>query len=161
MLDQGKTSSVAGGPRSRDAILGAPIQPTLFRLAWPAMATTLLDQAQTFISMFWIGRLLDAAGLAALGVIAPVVSTLGLLAGAVHTGVQVLTARSAGSADGKAIPIVVNGGYLGLAWGLAVTAAGLVFLGPITHALAGELDLAGALRPYLFAWLMFYALPVV
>jgi Na+-driven multidrug efflux pump len=154
-------SGTAGGPRSRAAILGAPIQRTLFRLAWPAMATTLLGETQTFISMFWIGRLLGELGLATLGVVAPVFTTLGLIAGAAHIGVQVLAARSAGSGDGKALPIVVNGGYLGLAWGLAVTLAGLVLLGPITRALAGELDIAGALRPYLFVWLLFYAMPVV
>jgi len=154
-------SGTAGGPRSRAAILGAPIQRTLFRLAWPAMTTTLLGETQTFISMFWIGRLLGELGLATLGVVAPVFTTLGLIAGAAHIGVQVLAARSAGSGDGKALPIVVNGGYLGLAWGFAVTLVGLVLLGPITRALAGELDLAGALRPYLFVWLLFYAMPVV
>ncbi|HEX2688841.1 MAG TPA: MATE family efflux transporter [Kofleriaceae bacterium] len=154
-------SGAAGGPKSREAILGAPIQSTLFRLAWPAMAAALLGESQTFISMFWIGRLLGEMGLATLGVVAPVFTTLGLIAGAAHIGVQVLTARSAGSGDGKAIPIIVNGGYLGLAWGLAVTLVGLVALGPISRALAGTLDIAGTLRPYLFVWLLFHALPVV
>ena len=158
---QGGVTGAAGGPRSRDAILGAAIQPTLFRLAWPAMASTLLGEIQTFISMFWIGRLIGELGLATLGVVAPVFTTLGLIAGAAHIGVQVLAARAAGSADGKAIPIVVNGSYLGLAWGLAVTFVGLVLLGPITRALAGGLDIAGTLQPYLFVWLMFYAMPVV
>jgi Na+-driven multidrug efflux pump len=154
-------TGAAGGPRSRDAILGAPIQRTLVRLAWPAMATTLLGEIQTLISTFWIGRLIGELGLATLGVVAPVFSTLGLFAGAAHIGVQVLAARSAGRADGKALPIVVNGSYLGLAWGLAVTLAGLVALGPITRALAGGLDIAGTLQPYLRVWLVFYALPVV
>jgi len=102
-------SGAAGGPRSREAILGAPIQRTLLRLAWPAMATTLLGEFQTFISMFWIGRLIGELGLATLGVVAPVFTTLGLIAGATHIGVQVLAARSTGSADGRALPIVVNG----------------------------------------------------
>jgi len=154
-------SGAAGGPRSREAILGAPIQRTLLRLAWPAMATTLLGEFQTFISMFWIGRLIGELGLATLGVVAPVFTTLGLIAGATHIGVQVLAARSTGSADGRALPIVVNGSYLGLAWGLAVTVAGVLALGPVTRALAGQLDLAGTLGPYLRAWLVFYPLPVV
>lgn len=154
-------ASGAGGRSSRAAILEAPVQATLVRLAWPVAATALLGEAQGFISMFWIGRLIGVAGLATLAVMGPVLIALALVGGAVQLGVQVLAARSAGSQDGKALPIIVNGAYLAVAWGLMVTAVGLALLHPISHALAGGLEIAGSLENYLLPFLLFYPVPMV
>jgi len=151
----------AGGRHSRAAILEAPIQATLVRLTWPLAATALLGEAQGFISMFWIGRLLGVAGLATLAVMGPVLIALALISGAVPLGVQVLAMRSAGSQDGKALPVIVNGAYLAVAWGLVVMAIGLALLHPITRALAGDLAIGRNLAHYLLPFLLFYPVPMV
>jgi len=154
-------ASGAGGRSSRAAILEAPIQATLVRLAWPVAATALLGEAQGFISTFWIGRLIGVAGLATLAVMSPVLIALALVGGAVQLGVQVLAARSAGSQDGKALPIIVNGAYLAVAWGFMVMALGLALFHPITRALAGDLAIAGSLGNYLLPFFLFYPVPMV
>jgi Na+-driven multidrug efflux pump len=151
----------AGGRSSRAAILDGPIPATLVRMAWPIGASALLGEAQGVISTFWIGRLIGVAGLATLAVVGPVLVALALVGGAVPLGVQVLTARSAGSQDGRALPIIVNGAYLAIAWGVAVMAIGLALLHPINHALAGDLAIAGSLERYLFPFLLFYPVPMI
>lgn len=151
----------AGGRGSRAAILEAPVQATLLRLAWPIAATALLGEAQGFIAMFWIGRLVGVAGLATLAVISPVLIALALISGAVPLGVQVLAGRSAGSQDGDALPIVANGAYLAVSGSAAIAGLGLALLGPITRALAGDLAITGILGGYLLPFLLFYPVPAV
>lgn len=151
----------AGGRGSRGAILEAPIPATLVHLAWPIAAAALLGEAQGFISTFWIGRLIGVAGLATLAVMGPLLIALALISGAVPLGVQVLAGRSAGSGDGKALPVIVNGAYLAVAWGLVVMAIGLALFGPLTRALAGDLAIAGSLERYLLPFLVFYPVPMV
>ncbi|CAN5386191.1 hypothetical protein BH11MYX1_BH11MYX1_39090 [soil metagenome] len=123
--------------------------------------TVLLGIFQSSISYFWIGRLNGVSGLATLSVMIPVLTALGLIAGTVHVGVEVLTARATGSGGKTTIPIIINAGYLGAAWAVAVTLLGFWQLDRITTALAGDLDIAPNLRSYLIPWLVFYVFPVV
>jgi Na+-driven multidrug efflux pump len=154
-------ASGAGGRHSRAAILDGPIQGTLFRLAWPMAVTSLINGWQVVASMFWVGRLIGTAGLSTLAVMEPVLTILGLISGATYVGVQVLTAKATGSQDEKAIPIIVNGGYLAMLWALIVSVVGLILIAPITNLLAGNVGIEPSLKSYLIPWLLFYTAPVI
>ena len=145
----------------RDAILGGPIGSTLIHLAWPLMLTAMLGLAQGSISFFWIGRLYGVDGTATLSVMGPVLQALSLIAGTMHVGVQVLTARATGSGSKDTVPIIINAGYLAIAWGVVITLLGLWQLGYLTDKLTGHLPIGQELRSYLIPWLLFYVFPVV
>jgi Na+-driven multidrug efflux pump len=151
----------AGGRRSRDAILGGPIAPTLFALAWPMAISALINGWQVLISIFWIGRLVGTDGLSTIAIMDPVFQILALVTGAAHVGVQVLTAKATGQQEGSAIPVIVNGGYLAASFALLVTVVGIVALGPIAHALAGDVGVAHSLESYLLPWLLFFVAPTL
>ena len=157
MARDGKAS--AGGPRSRDAILGGPLLSTLVGLAWPMLAATLLGQLVDFVSMFWAGRLIGTGAIALVSLLSPLFTALLHLVSAIPVGVQVLVARSVGKGDGESPAIIMNGLYLVLAVTLTVTVVGLAGLGPISAALAGDLHLAGDLERYLVPWCLFYPVP--
>jgi Na+-driven multidrug efflux pump len=151
----------AGGRRSRTAILEGPVGPTLFGLAWPMAGMLVLDQSQVFLTALFAGRLIEGDSLAALAVMSPVLLVLSLVTGALHVGVQVLVARSGGRGDGHAIPIVVNGLYMSMAWGVAVTLFALWQLPSLASALAGDLDIAKDLESYFLPWSCFYSATVI
>ena len=154
-------SSKAGGPRSRDAIMSGPILATLVGLAWPMLAATFLGQLVDLVSMFWAGKLIGTGAIALVSLLGPLFTALLHLVSAVPVGVQVLVATSVGKGDGESPAIIVNGAYLVLAITLAITAVGLTQLGPISAALAGDLDLAAELERYLVPWCLFYPVPAL
>ncbi|HEY4181348.1 MAG TPA: MATE family efflux transporter [Kofleriaceae bacterium] len=154
-------SGEAGGRGSRAAILEAPLVPTLLTMWWPLALTSLVGEAQGFISMFWIGRLIGESGLATLAVMSPVLTTLAFISGTFPVGVQVLAAQSMGRQDGEAIPVIVNGGYMGAVFGAMIAFTGAVFLWPIARMLAGDLGIAQSLQSYLLPWSLGYIVPVV
>ncbi|MDB4957890.1 MAG: family efflux transporter [Myxococcales bacterium] len=154
-------TGAAGGRHGRAAILEAPLAGTLLRMTWPMTVTALISSWQGLIAIFWVGRMIGTFGLTTIAIWDPVFVILGLLSASAHIGVQVLTARATGRGDGQAIPVIVNGMYLGLAWAVVVAVVGLSQLGPITHALAGNTDVATGLRSFLVPWLLFYPVPVI
>jgi Na+-driven multidrug efflux pump len=160
-MSEADKASGAGGRHSRAAILEGDVGPTLLRVAWPIAGQSLVGECQGLFSNFWIGRLIGVDGFAVMAVWTPMYTALAFISGIIPLGVQVLTARSTGRQDGQAIPIIVNGGYLAAAWGIVIAVIGLVFIGPITSMLAGNLGIAHSLESYLIPLLVSYVVPSV
>ena len=119
---------------SRQEILHGPVVPTMFRLAWPVMVSSLLNMVYNMTDTFWVGHLPtaeNAQAVAGVQVAGPVVWFLiAFAAGFGSSGLalvsQFIGARNHAEAE-KAAGQTMS---LGILLGFAMTAVG-IFLAPV------------------------------
>src|SRR5260370_6294528 len=101
-------------------LLGAPIVPTLARLAAPGIALALFQTAVAVADTYYVGRL-GTESLAGLALVFPMVMLLQMTsAGAMGGGVSSAIARALGAGnDAAARRLLAHGALIALAAGLA------------------------------------------
>jgi putative MATE family efflux protein len=107
-------------PRKFDrSIVEGPIQPAVWRLAWPTMLQNLVAGLQGIIDHAMVGHFVGYTGNAAIGVSWQIIIVVIVFATSVFTGMAVLVARFAGANQPDKVNRVVYQAFLTAA-GLAV-----------------------------------------
>lgn len=135
---------------------------TLFHLAWPLTLTGQLDTLNDTITTFWVGRLGGTIGLAVLGIMRPIVLTMGWLLEVVPAGARSEVARHVGARSGRAGPIMKRAMLAQLMVSAPLAVLGVILAAPVAAIMAGDLaEQEHILRWYLVPWsinLTIYAL---
>jgi putative MATE family efflux protein len=139
----------------RAALVSGPLSGTIVRLALPAVGTSLLQLAFLLVDLFWVGRILGPAALAAVSTAGFAVWMLVAVAEMIAVGLTAVAARRHGEgAHGLAAVVAGTTLTMALALGVLVAAAGMA-LTPLLFALmrtpAEVTDLG---RLYLAAYLL-------
>lgn len=126
--------------------LGAPIIPSVLRLAWPGVVLVLFQSAVSIADTYYVGRL-GTVPLAGLALVFPFVMMMQMLsAGAIGGGVSSAIARALGAGErARAEALLAHAVLLGLGLGM-VFAALMLVIGPPLYRLLG-----GAGEPYAHA----------
>ena len=118
-------------------LLGAPILPSVWRLAWPGVVMVLFQSAVSIADTHYVGRL-GTAPLAGLALVFPFVMMMQMLsAGAVGGGVSSAIARALGAGDhARAESLLAHAVLLGVGFGL-LFAVLMLLIGPPLYRLLG------------------------
>jgi putative MATE family efflux protein len=124
---------------SRNALLQAPILPTLLRLTLPNLAAMLVIAAVSICETAYVG-ILGTTQLAAIALVFPMIMLMQMLsAGAMGGGVSSAIARALGAGDiARADALAFHAVVIGAAAGLFFSLLFLAFGAPIFRALGGE-----------------------
>jgi putative MATE family efflux protein len=124
---------------SPNALLEAPILPTLLRLTVPNLAAMVVIALVAICETAYVG-LLGTTPLAAIALVFPMVMLMQMLsAGAMGGGVSSAIARALGAGDiGRANALAFHATVIGTTAGLAFSAVFLIFGVPIFRALGGS-----------------------
>ena len=111
------------GPRA--VLVEGPLSRTIIRLALPAVASSLLTLAFLLVDLFWVGRMLGPAALAAVSTAGFAVWIIAALAEMVAVGLTAVVARRHGEGAHDAAAVVAGSTLvLGVALGLVVGLGG-------------------------------------
>ncbi len=133
----------------RAHITDGPLAPAILRLALPMLVSSLLQNAQSLIDLFWIGRL-GAAHVAALAIGGTVLMMLFPLLVGMAVGTVAVVSRRVGEGNRQGASDAA-GQALGLAMGLGIIAggAGLAVAARLPLLLGAEAESAGLATAYL------------
>ena len=122
--------TAAQAPRA--VLVEGPLTRTVLRLALPAVASALLTLAFLLVDLFWVGRILGPAALAAVSTAGFAVWMLAALAEMIAVGLTAVVARRHGEGAHEAAAIVA-GSTLAVAVGLGVVIglAGQLLIPPL------------------------------
>ena len=148
-------SAVAAPGEARAAIIGGPLSRAILRLALPAVGSALLTLLFLLVDIFWVGRLLGAAALAAVSTAGFAVWMLAALGEMIAVGLTAVAARRHGE-GAHGLAAVVAGTTLTVALGLGLAAATLGrFLVPaLFHVMQTPADVTELGRFYLGTYLL-------
>lgn len=120
-------------------LLGAPILPTIARLAAPAIVLVAFQSAVSIADTHFVGRL-GTAALAGLALVFPLLMLLQMMsAGAMGGGVSSAVARALGAGETHAArALVTHALVIGLAMGLLFTVLLLALGRPVYRLLGGQ-----------------------
>jgi len=119
-------SATAASPRAGELVSG-PLSRAIIRLALPAVGSALLQLVFLLVDIFWVGRILGAAALAAVSTAGYAVWILASLAEMVGVGLTAVAARRHGE-GAHGLAAVVAGTTLSVAVGGGVVIASLGWL---------------------------------
>ena len=118
-------SATASPVQLRAAIVAGPLEGAIVRLAFPAVATSLLQLVFLLVDTFWVGRILGPPALAAVSTAGFAVWMIVALAEMVEVGLTAVAARRHGEgAHGLAAVVAGTTLTLGLALGVVVALVG-------------------------------------
>ena len=147
-------------PPRPSPLLGAPILPSVWRLAWPGVVLVLFQSAVSIADTHYVGRL-GTAPLAGLALVFPFVMMMQMLSGgAIGGGVSSAIARALGAGDhARAESLLAHAVLLGVGLGV-IFAVLMLLIGPPLYRLLGG---AGAPFGYAMTYsvIMFSAAPLV
>jgi len=141
------TTAGAAPDRPRNALVDAPILPTLLRLTAPNLAAMLVTALVAVTETVYVG-ILGTTPLAAIALVFPMIMLMQMLSsGAMGGGVSSAISRALGAGDvARAQSLAVHAMVIGTCAGMAFSVIFLVFGAPIFRALGGsEAVLAEAL----------------
>jgi len=135
--------------RRQVEIREGPLVPVILKLALPMLVSSLLQNAQSLIDLFWIGRL-GAAPVAALAIGGTVMMMLFPLLVGMAVGTVAVVSRRIGERDARGASDAA-GQALGMAMllGLLAGGVGMVFAGRLPLLLGAEPEAAGLATAYL------------
>lgn len=87
-----------GTGKNRSSLTGGPLAPAIVRLAGPMLVSAVLQNAQSLIDLFWVGRL-GSDAVAALALSGTVLMILFPLLMGIATGTVALVSRATGAGD--------------------------------------------------------------
>jgi putative MATE family efflux protein len=130
-------------------LLGAPVVPTLVRLAAPGLVLVAFQSMVSIGDTFFVG-LLGTEPLAGLALVFPLVMLLQMTsAGAMGGGVSSAISRALGAGDARrARRLVVHALVIAVAMGAAFTVLILLFGGPVYDLLGGDEETLGYALDY-------------
>jgi MATE family, multidrug efflux pump len=109
-------------PAPRASLVQGPLGPTILRLALPAVASSLLTLLFLLVDIFWVGRILGPAALAAVSTAGFAVWILASIAEMIAVGLTAVAARRHGE-GAHGVAAVVAGTTLVLSLGLGALIA--------------------------------------
>jgi putative MATE family efflux protein len=125
-------------PRSRNALLSAPILPTLLRLTLPNLVAMLVTALVAIAETSYVG-ILGTAQLAGIALVFPMVMLMQMMsAGAMGGGVSSAISRALGAGDeARAEALALHATVIGLAAGVGFSLLFLLFAPALFRALGG------------------------
>ncbi len=137
------------------ALVGGPLSRTILRLALPAVGSTLLTLLFLLVDVFWVGRILGPAALAAVSTAGYAVWILASLAEMIAVGLTAVVARRHGEgAHGVAAAVAGTTLSVALALGLVIAAGGWLLVPPLFAAMQTPADVSDLGRLYLTTYLL-------
>ena len=94
------------------SIIEGPLQPALWRIAWPTMLTNIIGGLQGIVDHALVGHLVGFTGNAAIGVSWQVVLVVIIFISSLFTGMSVLVARFAGAGEEEKVDRTVYQAFL-------------------------------------------------
>ena len=133
-----KVASLLAG-RAENALLSAPILPSLLRLTLPNLAAMLVVALAAIFETVYVG-ILGTTSLAAIALVFPLIMLMQMLsAGAMGGGVSSAISRALGAGDlARAEALALHAVVIGAAAGLAFSAIFVAFGAPILRTLGGS-----------------------
>jgi putative MATE family efflux protein len=130
---------VAATARSANALVDAPILPTLLRLTAPNLAAMLVTALVVIAETAYVG-ILGTTPLAAIALVFPMIMLMQMLsAGSMGGGVSSAISRALGAGDvGRAQALAVHAMAIGVAAGALLSVLFVAFGAPIFRALGGS-----------------------
>jgi len=139
---------------STNPLLSAHPVRAILRLSMPMLAAAVLQNAQSLIDLFWVGRL-GASSVAALAMSGAVMMMIFPLVMGISTGTVALVARAVGQGDKEeASHVAAQSLVFAVALGLATTAVGFRFIDPLFRLLGADTEVARLGREYLGVMLL-------
>lgn len=121
----------------------------IFYLAWPMFVSGVLQNMQSLIDLFWVGRL-GRNSVAAISLSGTVMMLMFPVILGLSTGVVAIVSRSVGSGDyGRAAETSGQALLAGLAFGIVAGAIGFIFAEDLLKILGGAPDVVGIGAEYL------------
>src|SRR5215813_12277982 len=129
-------SAAAAAPAKRRydrSIVEGPLQPAVWKIAWPTMLTNVIGGLQGMVDHVLVGHLVGFKGNAAIGVSMQIFIVVIVFINSLFTGMSVLVARFTGAGEEEKVNRVVYQAFL-TALGIS-----LLIMGPVGYLLAPRL----------------------
>jgi putative MATE family efflux protein len=142
-------------PPPASGILGGPLRPAIFRLALPAVGTTLFQVLFNVTDTFWVGRTLGPTALAAVSLASYAVWVIVSIGELVGVGLTAVAARRHGESDpARAAHAAGTALVMALGLGLAIAVGGVLSLPAVFRLMAAEGEVAALARDFLVVQLV-------
>lgn len=147
-------SAVAAPPRTSELVTG-PLSRAIVRLALPAVGSALLQLVFLLVDIFWVGRILGAAALAAVSTAGYAVWILASLAEMIGVGLTAVAARRHGE-GAHGVAAVVAGTTLAVAviGGVTIASSGWLLVPALFDVMGTPADVTELGRLYLLTYLL-------
>src|SRR4026207_1758395 len=106
------TAKAPAKPRFDRSIVEGPLQPAVWKIAWPTMLTNAIGGLQGMIDHVLVGRLVGYKANAAIGVSWQIILVVIVFISSLFTGMSVLVARFAGAGDEEKVNRTVYQAFL-------------------------------------------------
>src|ERR671914_881227 len=93
------TAAAPTATRYDRSIIEGPLQPAVWKIAWPTMLTNVVGGLQGIVDHALVGHLVGFTGNAAIGVSWQIIIVVIIFISSLFTGMSVLVARFAGAGD--------------------------------------------------------------
>jgi putative MATE family efflux protein len=121
------------------SIIEGPLRPAVWKLAWPAMLTSMIGGLQGIVDHALVGHLVGYTGNAAIGVALQIFTVIVVFINSLFMGMSVLVARFAGAGEEERVDRTVYQAFL------AAVAISLLVMAPLGYLLSPSLlDLVNA-----------------
>src|ERR671914_1805450 len=133
------TAAAPTATRYDRSLVEGPLQPAVWKIAWPTMLTNIVGGLQGIVDHVLVGRLVGYRGNAAIGVAWQIFLVVIVFIASIFTGMSVLVARFAGAGEEEKVDRTVYQAFL--------TAVGisLLIMAPLGYVLSPSLlDLVNA-----------------
>ena len=105
-------ATVIQRPRYDRSIIEGPLQPAVWKLAWPTMLTNVVGGLQGIVDHVLVGHLVGFTGNAAIGVSWQIILVVIVFISSLFSGMSVLVARFAGAGDTERVDRTVYQAFL-------------------------------------------------
>ena len=105
-------ATVLERPRYDRSIVEGPLQPAVWKIAWPTMLTNIIGGLQGIVDHVLVGHLVGFTGNAAIGVSWQIFLVVIVFISSLFTGMSVLVARFAGAGDDEKVDRTVYQAFL-------------------------------------------------
>jgi putative MATE family efflux protein len=105
-------ATVIQKPRYDRSIVEGPLQPAVWKLAWPTMLTNVVGGLQGIVDHVLVGHLVGFTGNAAIGVSWQIILVVIVFISSLFSGMSVLVARFAGAGDSEKVDRTVYQAFL-------------------------------------------------
>jgi putative MATE family efflux protein len=105
-------STVLERPRYDRSIVEGPLQPAVWKIAWPTMLTNVVGGLQGIVDHVLVGHLVGFTGNAAIGVSWQIILVVIVFISSLFSGMSVLVSRFAGAGDSEKVDRTVYQAFL-------------------------------------------------
>jgi putative MATE family efflux protein len=105
-------ATVIARPRYDRSIIDGPLQPAVWKIAWPTMLTNVVGGLQGIVDHALVGHLVGFTGNAAIGVSWQIILVVIVFISSLFSGMSVLVSRFAGAGDSEKVDRTVYQAFL-------------------------------------------------